>query len=102
MADHETPDEQPAEVEQSPLDRLLAAVQDFANSLAGQPVLVDVALLVWEQVRYDEDGDIARKISYAIPTDNFSLSSGLGLLEAAGHYVRRDVLGARHTDEDDD
>lgn len=87
--------------EQTPLDRLNAAVAEFANETAGKPVLVDVALLVWEQVSYDEDGDVGRAIRYAVPTDNFSLSGGLGLLEASREYVRRDILGVRG-DEDDE
>ena len=54
---------------------------------------------IWEQVSYDEDGDVGRAIRYAVPTDNFSLSSGLGLLEASREYVRRDILGERGNDE---
>ena len=88
--------------ETQPIERLNAAVAEFANATAGKPVLVDVALVVWEQVTYDEDGDIGRCIKYAVPTDNFSLSSGLGLLEASREYVRRDILGDRNYEGDDE
>jgi hypothetical protein len=82
------------------LDKLKAAVQEFACSVAGEAVLVDVAVLVWEQVGFDEDGTTTRRIQYTVPTDNFSLSSGLGLLEASREYIRRDILGLR-CDRDD-
>lgn len=83
-----------------PLDTLGAAVQTFANARADQPVLVDSALVVWEQVGYAEDGEPQRQILYAVPTDNFSLSASLGLLEASREYVRRDILGERGDDDD--
>jgi hypothetical protein len=35
-----------------------------------------------------------------IPTDNFSISGGLGLLEATRHYMRRDALDHSVGDED--
>lgn len=75
-----------------PLDALRQAVQDFANTRADQPAVVDNALVIWEQVSYDGDGTVMRCIRYAVPTDNFTVSGTLGLLQAAGVYVRRDVL----------
>jgi hypothetical protein len=40
------------------------------------------------------DGDeVQRSISYTMPTDNCSMSSALGLIEAGKHYIRRDILG---------
>lgn len=84
----------------TPLEALNVAVAAFVNSEADRPTLVDVALVIWEEVSYDDDGDPQRAISYAVPTDNFSLSSGLGLIEAAGEYVRRDILGARGGDDE--
>jgi hypothetical protein len=96
VTDQGQPDET---ADRTPLEVLNAAVTAFANELADQPVLVDVAVVLWEQVSYDEDGDVGRRIRYAVPTDNFSLSSGLGLIEAGGEYVRRDILGARREDD---
>lgn len=81
--------------EVTPLEALRDAVQAFANAQGDDddgPVLVDVAVVLWEQVRYDEDGRVMRRIRYACPTDNFSMTSGLGLIEAGGHLVRRDIL----------
>lgn len=97
MSEQERPEDTD---DRTPLERLNAAVAEFANHIAEKAVLVDVALLVWEQVSYDEDGDVGRAIRYAVPTDNFSLSSGLGLLEASREYVRRDILGERGGDDD--
>lgn len=83
-----------------PLDDLQAAVQAFVNKQVETPTLVDNALVVWEEVSYDEDGITQRRIRYCVPTDNFSLSGTLGLLEAASEYVRRDILGERGADDD--
>lgn len=96
MTDQDQPDEQ----QPTPLEVLNAAVATFANQLGGRPVLVDVAVVLWEQVSYDDDGDVGRRIRYAVPTDNFSLSSGLGLIEAGGEYVRRDILGGCCEDDE--
>ena len=83
-----------ADEEDSPLVSLAGAIQTFANAIADEPpVLVGGALVLWEQVRYDEDGDVCRSIRYAVPTDSSTLTGSLGLLEAAGEYLRRDILG---------
>lgn len=81
-----------------PLDDLNAAVQTFANHVADGPELVDHAIVVWEAASYDDDGNVQRCIRYAVPTDNFTLSGTLGLLEAGNFYVRRDML--RGADDD--
>ena len=78
----------------SPLDRLQNAIRDFVNDEAEEAVLVDNALLVWEEVRVEADGSVNRRIQYSVPTDNFTLSGSLGLLEAVGTFLRRDILGA--------
>lgn len=85
--------------EPTPLDLLAAAVQAFVNTQVDSPTLVDNALVAWEEVSYDADGGTMRRMRYAVPTDNFSMSGTLGLLEAAGTYIRRDLLEAE-PDED--
>jgi hypothetical protein len=70
-----------------------AAVQAFVAQQT-EGALVSQALVVWEAVSFADDGEPERQISYACPTDNFSLSGGLGLLEAGRHYIRRDILGS--------
>ena len=84
--------------ESQPLQDLKAAIQAFASSGSKDAVLVDVAVVMWEQVGFTEDGEPHRHIDYAVPTDNFSLSGTLGLLEAGGVYIRRDILA--HTEDD--
>lgn len=87
--------------EADPLATLAAALQDFANHEAGEPVLVDTALVVWELITYDDDGDVQRRITYAVPTHNFSMSSSMGLVDAAKELLRRDTLGCQHDTDDD-
>lgn len=84
------------------LGDLREAVQKYVHTLRERPTLVDVAILTWEEVSFAEDGTPQRQISYCIPTDNFSLTSALGLLEASREYVRRDILGTLSTDEEGD
>lgn len=79
-----------------PSPELLAvreSLQALVNANSEQPELVDVAVIVYETVSFDDDGETQRRISYTVPTDNFSLSSALGLLDGARIFVRRDVLG---------
>lgn len=87
--------------ESSPLEAVAEAIQNLANALSDEPELVDNAIVVWESVSFDEAGDPQRCIRYAIPTDNFSMSGALGLLEAGKFYVRRDVF-RQYQDEDDE
>jgi hypothetical protein len=76
------------------LARVAQAIQEYVNAQDDATgALVDNALVVWEEVGFDGDGDATRRIRYMVPTDNFTLSGSLGLLEAAGAYLRRDVLG---------
>lgn len=76
---------------------LAAAVQRFVAETGaetgGESVLVSQALVIWEAVSFGEDGEPQRQISYTCPTDNFSPSGALGLLESGRFYIRRDVLG---------
>ncbi|GAB3988834.1 hypothetical protein [Nocardioides marmoraquaticus] len=87
------------EAERSPLEQLLASLQAYANDQAGKPVLVDVALVVYEHIEVSDDGQVGRAIRYTVPTDNFSMTSCLGLLEAGGHYLKRDILCAQQDDD---
>lgn len=68
------------------------AIQNLINSIEDEPALLDSAVVVWEAVSFDEDGETQRRISYSVPTDNFSISAALGLIEAGGYYIRRDAL----------
>lgn len=47
------------------------AIQNLLNAIEDEPHLLDSAVVVWEAVSFDEDGDPQRCISYTVPTDNF-------------------------------
>ena len=68
------------------------AIQQLANAVEDEPHLLDNAVVIWEAVSFDEDGETQRAIRYAVPTDNFTISGTLGLIEAGKFYVRRDGL----------
>lgn len=74
------------------VEELAAAVQRFVATRE-EGALVSQALVLWEAVSFDEDGITQRSVSYCVPTDNFSLTGGLGLLDAAQVYIRRDIFG---------
>lgn len=82
----------------SHLDAIREAIQGFASSTAGEHVLVNIAIVVWEETSMDDDGDVQARTRYVIPTDSFSPVGVLGLLAAGRHIVSRDVLP--HGDED--
>jgi hypothetical protein len=71
---------------------LAEAIQSFASS-DGDNVLVSQALVIYEVVGFNEDGSTWRKVSYTCPTDNFSLTGALGLVDAGRFYIRRAILG---------
>ena len=74
------------------VQELATAVQKFVAATQ-EGALVSQALVLWESVSFDEEGDTVRSVSYCVPTDNFSLTGGLGLLDAAQVYIRRDIFG---------
>lgn len=79
--------------EGSPIAELRDAVQKFAMAQAGKSVIVDVAVVLYEIIEMDESGRVGRSVKYAIPTDNFSLSTGMGLLAIGRHYMSADLFG---------
>jgi hypothetical protein len=82
-----------ADEEVEPLTGVREAIQALVNAIEDEPHLLDCAVVIWEAVSFAEDGETQRCIRYAVPTDNFSMSAALGLLEAGKHYIRRDALG---------
>lgn len=98
------PDFEPeaAHAEQTPLEKLAAAVQEFAVTRAGEPVLVADAILVWEETAYNEDGDVTRAINYASMMPGASMASGIGLLEGGKILVLGDGVGYRARDIDEE
>lgn len=81
------------------VEELAKAVQRFVASRGDGSTLVSQALVLWESVSFDDDGEAQRSISYTCPTDNFSPSGAIGLLDAGRFYIRRDILGESGDDE---
>lgn len=79
----------------TPLETLHAAVQTFVNETHEHAVVVQHALVVWEQVRLDDDGEALRELRYSLPSDGASLAGALGLATAADQMIRRDCINVR-------
>lgn len=78
--------------ELTPLEKLGKAIQEFVNANADEPILVDQALVVWEEVTLDDKGEARRRVLYSVPSDNFTLTGVLGLLRAGKYFIERDIL----------
>lgn len=79
------------------LAAITEAIQRYVNATSDGPEMLSQAVVIYETVSYDsEDGQPQRRIGYTCPTENFSLSGGLGLVQAGGYQLRCDILG---TDE---
>lgn len=78
--------------EQTPLTELAAAVQRFIATTEDEAALVVAAVLVVELATYGDNGEQLRRITYSTPSDLYSLSGTLGLLDAGLHIVRQDTL----------
>lgn len=75
------------------LTALADAVQALINVTSDEPLLLSQAVVIYEAATFDDAGNAAQVIRYACPTDNFSPSGALGLLDAGRYYLRRDILG---------
>ncbi len=80
--------------EQTPLEKLDAAVAEFAQSQCEHPMHVVNAVVMWEQVRFDDEMRDMRAMRYACVGSD-TISGALGLVEGTREYLRRDVLGER-------
>lgn len=64
---------------------LFKAVQRLASARAvddGEPQpLVQVAIICWDEVSYNEDGDVQRRTSYSCPGDAWSRPTAVGMLD---------------------
>lgn len=75
-----------------PIDRVATALQDFVNSIDDQaPVLVRGAVVAWESMIFDEDGDAMFKVNYAaLPST--SMASTIGILDLATEVAKCDMF----------
>lgn len=78
--------------EQTPLDRVATALQDFVNATDDQaPVLVRGAVFAWESMIFDDDGDAMFKVNYAA-LPNTSMASTIGILDLATDVAKHDMF----------
>lgn len=92
-----------AEMSES-LEALQRAIQEHASQQDEDSdhtsVIVTNAIVIWEQSGLHEDGTMCTQVLYSVPTDSLSITASLGLIEAGGTYVRRDILGLDGEEED--
>ena len=67
-------------------------IQRWITQQEDMPVVVTGAMLVWEQARYDEDGDQLRCFGYADVLHS-GLAAAIGLLVAGKRQVMDDLFG---------
>ena len=81
--------------ETTPAERLGEHVRDFVNEVAGEegdgPVLLRGAVVVWEEMRLDEDGDAHFSVYYSA-VDGTTMAQTAGLLEIGREVLRQDML----------
>jgi hypothetical protein len=77
---------------ETPLDRVATALQDFVNEIDDQaPVLLRGAVVAWESMIFDEDGDAMFKVNYAA-LPNTSMASTIGILDLANDVAKHDMF----------
>lgn len=77
---------------QKPLFRVHDALQAFVNTIEEEaPVLLRGAVVAWESMIYDEDGDAMFKVNYAA-LPNTSMASTIGILSLGTDLAKRDML----------
>lgn len=82
-----------AEVKEA-IERLRAAIQGYASA-RGRNCVVTEALVIYEELMFDGDGEPERAVNWCIPTDNFSLSGAIGLADLGAEFIRRDLIPVR-------
>lgn len=87
------------ETDEVTLDDVADLIQRWITQEEDQPVVVTGAMLTWEQVRYDEDGDQARAFGYA-DVLHTGLAAAIGLLVAGKRQVMDDLFGDPEGDDE--
>lgn len=81
------------------------AIQEYLNALSADrgdpPEVLQVAVVCYETVLVTEDGSVARRTDYVIPTDSFSASTAVGVCEVAKETLLRNVTKSRCDHERD-
>lgn len=67
-------------------------VQRWINQRSDEALVVTGAMLVWEEARYTDDGNQARKFGYADVLHS-GLAAAVGLMVAGQQQVMDDIFG---------
>jgi len=87
--------------EESPLERVSKAMQDFVNSIDDEaPVIIRGGVIAWESMIFDENGDAAYRVSYASLPET-SMASTIGILHLATKYAEDDMTCRWRVGDDD-
>lgn len=79
---------------------LKEAIQHYINEHSDRPTMLDQAVVIWEEVGFDDDGEPFRMVNWTIPTDNFSLAMAVGLCDLGRAYIQRDIVRVKVLEED--
>lgn len=80
------------------LTRIAEALQEFINAIHDDPpVLLRGAVVAWESVRYNDDGDPLYSVNYA-SLPNTSAASTIGILDLGTEVAKSDMF----TDHEED
>jgi hypothetical protein len=81
------------------LDDIGDLIQKWINQRSDEAIVITGAMLVWEQARYTDDGEQARKFGYADVLHS-GLAAAVGLMVAGQRQVMDDLFGEPDGDED--
>lgn len=74
----------------SPLEKVTAAVKEFIQAVNDEPVIVRGAVVCWETMAFDEDGDANYTVNYTSLPET-SMAETIGILDIAMDVVREDI-----------
>lgn len=84
------------------VERLKDAIQNYATIRGNRNCVVTEAVVVYEEMVFDDDGEAMRAVNWSIPTDNFSLAGAIGLLDLGAEYIKRDLIPQKVMRDDGD
>lgn len=73
-------------------EKMMALLQEWVQEEEDHPILLDTALVVWEQMWYGDDGKVYRNINYSTLTLNAGLASTAGLFDVGRGVLERDLF----------
>lgn len=99
MSEDDLPEFEPSEPDTFH-DKVVKLLQDWLNEDPDEdgPVLIDVAVVVWEQITMDDEGRTFRRVNYATLTHNAGLSSTVGLMSMGQDVLHGDLFDDEHND----